>query len=847
MSEEKKIHIIPHSHWDREWYMPFEAHRYRLVKLIDDIIEKMENDPEFKYYHLDGQTIVLEDYLKIKPYMRQRLQKLILDGRIQIGPWYVLQDEYLISDEANVRNMLIGFQMCEEWGTKPVMVGYLPDSFGNIAQMPQRFKQFGIDCAVFGRGFGLKNSEINWESEDSSRVTGIWLAGWYNNAAELPTDREASRAVVDKILKRFGEFSCIDEYPGMNGSDHQPLQKNLTEAIAVANEAAPEGVTLFHSNLTYFTDAVKRYNDRFPVYRGEISGQFTNGYNRLVATASSRIYLKQMNKSAENKLEREAEPISVLALINGGEYKYDFIKYAWKKLLENHAHDSICGCSIDFVNKEMEIRFSKSMQVADAVSGEAKKFVASKINTSDIDGIPITVFNTAVFERSDIIKAEIKCPEGFCDKPFVLTDSEGNLIPFEYSVRKNQFTYNLPDDSFRQVEYKDIVNLKFTASDVPAVGYKTFILKNSTEKKTFKILSHGENYAENVFEMVVIEPNGSLTVIDKKSKNIFVGLNIYEDTEDIGDEYTYICGDGQSFTTADSKAEISVDKSMHDYVTFKVKNTIPARSGRGGSIEITAYVTIYRDKRRIDIHNEIENNAENHRLRALFKNSVKTDKSLAHGQFDVLERDIKTGPQWTCESNEQRLQSFVALKDSDNILMVATKALHEYEVARDGSNTFSITLLRAVDRMGDWGVFPTPDAQCKGRNTADYALFAGPAEEYCESAKHSLMYAAGDMPAVQAEAGVDGNLPLCGSYISLTGSGIWSTALKKTEKGENIIIRLYNLMPEKNSAELKINSIFKEEYESDMTEAKKSKNIMSYGSVILKFRPKEIKTLILEI
>ena len=117
----KVLHIISHSHWDREWYMSFEEHHMRLIELIDSIIEKMENDNRYRYFHLDGQMIVIEDYLAVRPEMRERFFKLIREDRIQVGPWYVLQDEYLTSGEANIRNMTEGLKICNENGFEPVM------------------------------------------------------------------------------------------------------------------------------------------------------------------------------------------------------------------------------------------------------------------------------------------------------------------------------------------------------------------------------------------------------------------------------------------------------------------------------------------------------------------------------------------------------------------------------------------------------------------------------------------------------------------------------------------------------------------------------------------------------
>ena len=207
--EKKTLHVVPHSHWDREWYMSFEQHRMRLVELMDTVIELMEKDPDYTYYHMDGQFIVIEDYLEIRPEMRDRLTALIRANRIQIGPFYVLQDEYLTGGEANVRNLLYGIKLCRGMGAEPVMTGYFPDAFGNVGQIPQILQGFGIDNAAFGRGIGaiLEDnkvdpnatsypSEIVWRSPDGSEVIGILFSPWYNNAMELPADAEQLRQLA---------------------------------------------------------------------------------------------------------------------------------------------------------------------------------------------------------------------------------------------------------------------------------------------------------------------------------------------------------------------------------------------------------------------------------------------------------------------------------------------------------------------------------------------------------------------------------------------------------------------------------------------------------------------------
>ena len=204
---DQTLHIIPHTHWDREWYMGFERHRMRLVELFDTLIELMEKDPQYTYYNMDGQYVVIEDYLEVRPQMRERLLALVRADRIQIGPWFVLQDEYLTSGESNVRNMLYGLRLCRELGAEPVMSGYFPDAFGNISQAPQLLQSFGIDNVVFGRGVNAVQfnntvssnsnpSEWRWQSPDGSEVIGVMFSHWYHNAKELAADEETLRPQI---------------------------------------------------------------------------------------------------------------------------------------------------------------------------------------------------------------------------------------------------------------------------------------------------------------------------------------------------------------------------------------------------------------------------------------------------------------------------------------------------------------------------------------------------------------------------------------------------------------------------------------------------------------------------
>lgn len=235
------VHIISHSHWDREWYLPFEKHRMHLVELVDAILEKFETDENYRSFFLDGQTIALDDYLEIRPEKREQVKKYVREGRLWTGPWYILQDEFLTSGESCVRNLLTGMESAKKYG-KLSHVGYFPDAFGNAGQMPQVLKQAGMEAIAFGRGVkpvGLNNevkggqyestfSEMNWQSQDGSSLPGILFANWYNNGMEIPVDEAEAKAYWDERLEKARKYAGTSQLLFMNGCDHQPVQKFCT-------------------------------------------------------------------------------------------------------------------------------------------------------------------------------------------------------------------------------------------------------------------------------------------------------------------------------------------------------------------------------------------------------------------------------------------------------------------------------------------------------------------------------------------------------------------------------------------------------------------------------------------
>jgi len=370
--------VVPHTHWDREWYRTHEDFRYRLVALLDDLLDLLESDASFRHFTLDGQTILLEDYLAVRPQARERVAALVRAGRLLIGPWYVLPDEWLVSGEALIRNLRMGIAVAEGFGGA-MPVGYVPDQFGHVGQLPQLFAGFGLPGAVLWRGVGanVAHTTFHWEAPDGTRMLAVYLVNGYGNGSHLPLDPEALarriRAEVDGQAAR----SRIPSVLLMNGGDHQTPQRGLPEALAAA---APRlaGVTAELGTLAGF---LSRARDEVPADLALHRGELRSGLRAplLEGCASSRMPQKRRDFFNDRLLTRYLEPLAAWLSALGGDADPDRIAFAWRVALQNHPHDSICGCSIDAVHAQMETRFARTEEIARAHLGAVTSDLARRI------------------------------------------------------------------------------------------------------------------------------------------------------------------------------------------------------------------------------------------------------------------------------------------------------------------------------------------------------------------------------------------------------------------------------------------------------------------------------------
>lgn len=841
------LHVISHTHWDREWYLTFQRFRMRLVRLVDDLLDILDRDPHFRAFHLDGQAVVLEDYLEIRPEQEERLRRHVQQGRILIGPWYVLPDEFLVSGEALVRNLLTGRQVCARFGP-PMPVGYLPDLFGHVSQMPQLLRDAGFDNAVIWRGLsgereGLK-SELWWEAADGSRVLALHLPErhGYGNAANLPTDPAAA---LERIIRLKNELAAVATTPHlllMNGVDHHPAQPEIPALIQELNRQL-EGAHFIHSTLPEYIEAVRRSIGELPVRRGELrevnrSGTLYPNY-LLYGVASARVYLKQWNHRCQQELERYAEPLAALAWILGEPYPHGFLRQSWKYLLQNHPHDSICGCSIDPVHEQMLTRFQWSHEIARQVATEALHQITKRIDRSSLPaGRPVLhVCNPLPWSRSDLVEALVDLPPESQARGFIVRTADGTIVP--HNVRSDRRVVKTLDHSDlvpvpRNVSVRE-VRLAFVA-EAPGTGYSTYTVE-PTDLPVGPMgraivrggILRGLDTLENEHLRVTVRPNGTLDVLDKTTGRTFESLLCFEDGGDVGDEYTFAPPQQDCIVTsvgAQAQVEVVEDSTAVATLRIALCLRVPesatedrlSRSSRLVDMPIESLVSLAAGARHVNITTAVVNTASDHRLRVLFPAGLLTETHYADSAFDVVERPNRypaPPPEvWNedpPETHPQRL--FVDLSDGQAGLAVFNAGIAEYGIipCTNGGSGIALTLLRCVAylgaanyartiRRGAGPHLPTPGAQCPGTHMFRYALrpHAGTWEHADlvraanEWAVPLRSYQAEDAAAAGRAAGYPGSLPLRRAFLWVEGNHVIVSAVKKREDRDTLIVRLYN-------------------------------------------------------
>lgn len=864
-----KAHVVSHTHWDREWYNTFQQFRMRLVDLTDALIDLMERNEDFKYFTFDGQTIVLEDYIKIRPENEDRLRKLIMAGRIIVGPWYNQPDEFLVSGESIIRNLMLGKKLSDSYGSY-LASGYVPDCFGHMSQFPQILRGFGIDNAVLFRGVTTDqvNSEFCWRSPDGSEVLTVKMPD--NNAYSnffyrmRESLKDANKPLdADQVANEVQALTddCIAEKPTtsnllfMDGCDHVFAQFKTPEIIKIANERL-DNVELTHTTLEEFVKAVRAEKTDLQICEGELrmSNRDWKLQGLLGGVMSSRIHLKQANHYCETLLEKYVEPLCSWIWMMGGDYPKSYIDLAWKYLLQNSPHDSICGCSIDQVHKDMIYRFDQTKQIGESLKAKALAELADKVGSTVKNcerSVLALVFNPLSHVRTDVVETEIDLPIDWPCEGIRVIDPSGTEIPSAMLNRQNcetlrQTPYDIPGYGVKKVR------VLFVAKDVPSVGYKAYrieALEKPNRQAATMLL--GPDTAENEFISITIGNDGTFYLLDKETDAVFSNCLIFEDGGDFGDGWNYVKPiHDRVVTSLGAKSKASVIENNAVRVVFEIETELElpkAREGEGRSLETVTciaktQIAISSAIKRVDIRTSLNNNAKDHRLRVLFPSGLPAKVSHAESAFDVVARDISVPicADWREPMETAHPQkSFVDVSGAGVGLTVINKGLPQYEVKDDEARTVALTLLRAVGN-GVRAPEQQVEGQVQGNYTFEYALYPHAQDwEEAESFKQAHSF---NVPLAIGQSSIKaGAMPYEAAFVEVNEPGFVVSAVKRSEDADALIVRGFNIGTRKLAVKIKTDnssSVEMTDLNENPTTPLKSVN----GTVSFEASPKKIVT-----
>ena len=847
-----RLHVLSHTHWDREWYQTFQGFRKRLVFHLDALLDLMESDEAYRYFHLDGQTACLLDYLEVRPENRDRLCRLIESGRILIGPWFTMPDELLLSGESLVRNLLLGHRLCRDFGTKPMPVGYVTDIFGHNSQFPQILKGFGIDCAMLHRGTSGEDetTEMVWEGADGTEVLliKIFVHSGYADFLKL---RHFSDEQVRDYERQKAALATTHVLHALDGNDHEPARPDTAAEISRFNTLF-EQTRASHSSMTaYLRDLWQALGPNWTRGRRRLRGELRspaklglcNGV--MNAIGSGRIRLKQENDTLEYLLARVAEPLHAWAVVHGGDDQKAFLDRAWRYLLLNHPHDSIVGCSLDDVHRDMLYRFDQVRALARDSVTESIQVLTDHIDTDAMagDGPCVTVFNMAstplgpTFETEFEAAADTVREEAAQGRIPVLEDAAGQRVPMQIEhvqrrtrtgrmvkkVRQPQPSFMLTDSAWAPVD-RFRVRL---VGDVPALGYRTWRVafvpgasRNPALPATLtpaRAAASGR-WLDNGLVRLSVRADGRIDLHDAATNNRYRGLHEFEDCGDAGEGWNHKYPDKDTVVRSrDAKArsrvstrlvtrgrlaaaieveiELRVPESLVPNNTHGAQadeGTVVRRSKKCVPLRIRTVFTLAAGERRIECHTTIENTARSHRLRVLFPTGVDAAQWSGDSAFDVVRRPIAlmNTAGWKESAREETpIKNFAAICDRERGLAVATRGLNEACVQDRHARPIALTLFRSFcQHIGDY----TRDSLELRNVTCEYAILPFTP---CRGMVPTELVAAVDRykmpPTSLTYPGGTGPLTSHGWFVR-TDPPVCVSTIKTPEQGRGLCVRLFN-------------------------------------------------------
>lgn len=683
----REVHVVPHSHWDREWYFTIEDSNALLVEHMDYLISYLEENEEFLHFVFDGQLSVIEDYLKYRPEMEQRLKKLIANQRIFIGPWFTQCDTLNPKLESVIRNLQYGITLASKYG-KTMNIGYLPDAFGQNAFLPAIFKQCQIDYSILQRGIKNETAEkginFNWIAPNGEEIKTNYIYFGYGPGKFLSQEKNYLDEKLLPMLDKLDAMSSQQNLLLPSGGDQALIRTHFPDTIRAINQNQ-EKYQLKLSNYEQFMNSVDFSNAN--KIEGELYAPQKSRIHRTIH--SQRMDIKILNTEVEKMLIEQLEPLLVIGKKAQLKLNLNVVDEIWRDLFDVHAHDSIGGCNSDATNSRVKTRLEiVKAKIEGQINLIAKKI--AKISLGDQNGLIVfnlgNVSNKKMSARIFTKKPEFKL---FDDKKEIeIVDSQQKIID---GGSKIEVTAN----GEKQVKLPDYyqTDIQFIISDVK-FGYKA--LKIEELEQSLK----NDKEIESINSTNILTKHYEITVTDTiKIKSPFetvtCGLAISTDAGDSYD-YSFVDGEKEQIFTKIINPEIKKTKTQ-----YQIKYQMFIENNDGEKQLIENKMIIPKTGKAITVSHQITNKLTNIRVRAIYQKAIKNQTHLADVGFGTItrvnyENELENWREKSYAEMPLAIYPFERFIQIDNFTILNSN-VKEYQMLEDG---VALTLYRSVGYLG---------------------------------------------------------------------------------------------------------------------------------------------------
>jgi mannosylglycerate hydrolase len=819
------FHLIPHTHWDREWYLPQSVFLARLVPTIDHVIAQLQRNPETTFL-LDGQTVLLEDYLRVRPEEEPRLAELVRSGRLQIGPWYVLSDELIPSGESLIRNLLVGQADSTSLGGRTEVL-YSPDAFGHPAVWPQLAGEFGIRFGVVWRGLGGEADQqhdlYRWRGPDGRDVLLYHLPpDGYEVGATLPADPELLPRAWSRVRTALVARAATRQIAVFVGADHHAPHPDLAGLrTLLAQLEAGSDVRL--SRLQDFFVAAAEEAGTVPTISGDL--RWSYGYTwTLQGVHATRAPLKRRHVDAELLLIRTAEPLAALGQQRD---RKALLQHAWRLLLQCQFHDSLGGCTSDVVAEQVRIRLDDARRLALEIARSSLDQLAGNDpdrsrSQPDATAPQLLLWNPVPRRRDGVVVADLswfrrdilvgppgdRLPRmGPGARPFHLVSAEGPVAVQVLGQARGQERLDAPHH-YPDQDQVDWTRVALRMPELRGFGLASLDVGRGPATPTGGAWLKARTLGNEFLELRV-DPDGSVQLRDRRSGQLYRNILSLETSGDIGDTYSYCPPPRDRVRRAGGPAAVRGLAAGPLVAAVELRRQISLgpkglRGIGGGTIGVRLILALWAGSPVLRCTLEIDNQATNHRLRLRVPTGLPGDSALAGEQFGSVERvrissDARNYPRETPVTTAPA-HRYVARAVKGRGLAVLAPGFFEYELEPQGD--LLITILRAVGQLSretlatrrghaGWPV-ATPGAQCLGRDSVQLGLAPVTQSQLAGGAFLPHLWEDLFLPPQGIWLRQASPLNLNPVDLRLEGDGLIFSALKPAERGDGLVLRCYN-------------------------------------------------------